>query len=152
MEASAGSADDPPTTHHGFLTKRAMKSKRTWRRRYFVLDSESGSLSYYSSKPEGSSAALGTSTRPRGTLQLVPRSRCRPATLREAAAALMVDDRARCFVVEWPAQGGGAACGAAAAAAAGSGGLFGAALGGLGGMTEAAHRLNPGGWWGGGEY
>ena len=48
------------------------------------------------------------------------------------------------------ADGGGLS--AAAAAAAGSDGLFGAALGGLGGVSEAAHRLNPGGWWGGGEY
>ena len=48
--------------------------------------------------------------------------------------------------------GGGGGLSAAAAAAVGSDGLFGTALGGLGGVTEAAHRLNPGGWWGGGIY
>ena len=50
---------------------------------------------------------------------------------------------------------GGALTAAAAAAAAGSGGLFGAALGGLGGasgLEPGYDRLNPGGWWGGGEY
>ena len=42
---------------NGYLVKRAMKSGRNWKKRYFVLDSDENTLCYY--KKEGDSNIRG---------------------------------------------------------------------------------------------
>ena len=53
-----------PEIMSGYLTKRAIKSGRNWRKRYFELDVKQSRLRYWSSKAVGFSGAFLTQCAP----------------------------------------------------------------------------------------